>query len=132
MDLTDRLQRPDGHTLWHPWIRKLVHEHLVIDAVCLYPVRFGGQMALDLIDGATLKILIDSEGRHPLPPSAAYQQIIKGIPMATLRADELFYHMRTPRANHIYGFSPVEQIIYTINFALRRAMYKLAYYTEGN
>jgi len=131
-ELTQRFRRPDGRRLWHPWIRKLVHEHLVIDAVCVLPVKTDGGTGLDVIDGATIKVLVDSEGRTPLPPSKAYQQILKGIPAVDFTTDELYYYMRNPRADRIYGFSPVEQIVYTINFAIRRAMYKLSYYTEGN
>jgi len=32
----------------------------------------------------------------------------------------------------IYGYSPVEQIIMTVNIAMRRALHQLQYYTEGS
>lgn len=130
--ITAALHRPDGQLLWHPWIRKLVHEHLVIDAVCVLPRQAEGRTMLDVIDGATIKILIDSEGRRPQPPSKAYQQVLKGLPAIDFTIEELRYYMRSPRADRIYGYSPVEQIIYITNLAVRRAMYKLSYYTEGN
>lgn len=130
--VTAALHRPDGQLLWHPWIRKLVHEHLVIDAICVLPRRAEGRMMLDVIDGATVKILIDSEGRRPQPPSKAYQQVLKGIPAIDFTIEELRYYMRSPRADRIYGYSPVEQIITTVNIAMRRQQFQLNYYTEGN
>ncbi len=36
------------------------------------------------------------------------------------------------RAHKFFGFSPVEQIILTINIGLRRQIHLLNYYTEGN
>ncbi len=130
--VTKWLERPDGQLLWHPWIRKLVHEHLVIDAVCVLPRPGVGHRLLDVIDGATIALKIDSEGRRPQPPSVAYQQILKGLPAIDFTTNELRYYMRSPRADRIYGYSPVEQIIYITNLAVRRAMYKIGYYTEGN
>jgi len=130
--VTRWLARPDGQLLWHPWIRKLVHEHLVLDAVCVLPRKAVGHTLLDIIDGSTIAIKIDSEGRRPPPPSVAYQQVLKGLPAIDFTTDELRYYMRSPRADRIYGYSPVEQIIYITNLAVRRAMYKIGYYTEGN
>ena len=40
--------------------------------------------------------------------------------------------MRNPRTNRVYGFGPCEQIVTTVNIALRRQMSQLAFYTEGN
>jgi len=39
---------------------------------------------------------------------------------------------RNPRPHKVYGYSPVEQIVLTVNVALRRALSQLQYYTEGN
>ena len=36
--------------------------------------------ALEPLDGATVKRVIDGSGRTPLPPQVAYQQVIKGVP----------------------------------------------------
>lgn len=130
--LMDRFARPDGQTIWHAWIRMLVHEILVIDAACILPFKAQGEPALSLINGATIKVLVDAQGRTPFPPTPAYQQILKGLPAIDLTTADLYYYQRSPRVDHLYGYSPVEQIISTINMALRRTMYKLAYYTEGN
>jgi hypothetical protein len=86
----------------------------------------------EVIDGATIKRVIDDMGRTPSPPGVAYQQIIKGVPAIDFTADELVYRPRNLRAHKFYGYSPVEQIIITINLALRRQMFTLTYFTEGN
>jgi hypothetical protein len=36
------------------------------------------------------------------------------------------------RSSRVYGFSPVEQIIMTVNIALRRQIWQLEFYTEGS
>jgi hypothetical protein len=45
---------------------------------------------------------------------------------------DLIYRPRNMRVHKLYGFSPVEQIIMTVNIALRRQMWQLAYFTDGN
>jgi phage portal protein BeeE len=47
-------------------------------------------------------------------------------------ADELLYAPRNVRAHKAYGYSPVEQVQMSVNIALRRQIYQLQYYTEGN
>ena len=128
------LRRPDQVHTWAQWIRMAVEEMLVTDAWTIYPrpTRGGGVYSLDLIDGTTIKPLIDQSGRAPLPPDAAYQQVLKGIPAANFTREELIYAVANPRVNKLYGFSPVEQIITTVNLALKRQLTQLSYYTEGN
>jgi len=84
------------------------------------------------VDGATIKVLIDDQGRTPMPPDPAYQQVLHGVPKADFDRDTLIYLPRNPRTAKIYGFSPVEQIITTVNIALRRQLAQLQYFTEGN
>src|SRR5690606_20846326 len=45
---------------------------------------------------------------------------------------ELLYLMRNRRVHRVYGFSHVEQVITTVLIGLRRQLYQLQYYTEGN
>jgi HK97 family phage portal protein len=128
------LRYPDGLHPWDNWLRTLLEDLLVIDAPTLEP-RFtkGGQLyGLDYIDGATIKRVIDAQGRTPLPPSPAYQQVLYGIPAVDFTRDQLIYWPRNYRTHRIYGFSPVEQIIMTINIALRRQLSQLDYFTAGN
>jgi SPP1 gp7 family putative phage head morphogenesis protein len=125
---------PDKQHTWNRWLRILVEDMLVIDAATVYPrLTAGGELwSLEIYDGATIKPLIDETGRRPLAPDPAYQQYIKGIPAADYTADELLYLPRNERSWKVYGFSPVEQIVTTVNIAIRRQLMQLDFYTEGN
>jgi HK97 family phage portal protein len=128
------LRRPDGHNSWATWLRQLLEELLVTDAVAIYRRRnAAGQLyGLQQIDGATIKRVIDENGMTPAAPDPAYQQILHGLPAVDYTADQLLYLPRNPRIHKLYGFSPVEQVVMTVNIALRRAMAQLNYFTEGN
>lgn len=144
------LQKPDGINSFAQWLRMILEDLFVIDAPALYILRSvgGDLLALQPTDGATIKPLIDDWGRRPtafeielddkgrptgqLLPPVAYQQVLKGMPAVNLRANDLIYRPRNPRTNRVYGYSPVEQIIMTVNIALRRQLFLLNYYTEGN
>ncbi len=133
--LTELFQMPDGEHVWEDWLRMILEDMLVIDAATIFPVSNKGGDAIygfEPVDGATIKRIIDGTGRTPLPPSPAYQQIMKGIQTVEYTRDQLIYRPRNIRTNRIYGFSPVEQIVMTINIALRRQVNTLSYYTEGN
>lgn len=132
--LQEFLAMPDREHDWSTWLRMLLEDLLVIDAPAVYPrMTRGGQVySLDIMDGAMFKRLIGNDGRTPQPPDPAYQQIIKGFPAIDYHRDELLYMPRNPRSNRLYGYSPVEQIIVTVNILLRRQLHKLQYYTEGS
>jgi Phage portal protein/Phage Mu protein F like protein len=128
------LRFPDQEHDWRTWLRMILEDLFVIDAPAIYP-RFtnGGQLyALEPIDGATIKRVIDQTGRTPFPPDVAYQQILKGLPAVDYSRDQLIYVPRNLRTSHLYGYSPVEQVMMTVNIAMRRQLYTLNYYTEGN
>lgn len=143
-------QKPDGFHTWAEWLRMLLEDVFVIDAPTIWKQRtVGGKLfALHPMDGGTIKRVIDDWGRTPTLPVAeldasgkatgkmvpppAYQQVLKGLPAIDYTADELIYKPRNMRTNRAYGYSPVEQIIMTVNIALRRQMFLLSYYTEGN
>jgi hypothetical protein len=133
-EISDFLTYPDKINNWDGWLRMLLEEMLVLDAATIYPrrTRGGGIYSLDVMAGDTIKPVIDEFGRLPEPPSVAYQQIIKGLPAVDYSADELVYQMRNPRANRVYGLSPVAQVIVTVNIALRRQLVQLNHFTEGN
>ena len=124
---------PDKINTHQQWLRMIIEDLLVIDATAIYPRmnRGGGVYSIDLIDPATINRMIDAGGRTPMVPSPAYQQILKGVPAVDYTVDELFYSNRNPRTNKIYGYSPVEQMIMTINMALRRQASQLEYFTSG-
>lgn len=135
IDLYTKLfRRPDRKQFWGDWIREVLEDLLVIDAPAIHVRRtLGGDIySLDQIDGATVKVIIDDAGRAPEPPFAAYQQTLKGMAAVNYSSLDLIYRPRNVRVHKLYGFSPVEQIIMIVNIALRRQMWQLAYFTDGN
>ncbi len=140
--LTRFFERPDGQHCFAIWLRMLLEDLFVIDAPTLWRQRArGGELvALHPLDGATIKRVIDDWGRTPQPfhdkgalvHPVAYQQILKGYPAIDYAARDIIYAPRNPRANRVYGFSPVEQIVMTANIALKRQMFTLSHFTEGN
>jgi hypothetical protein len=130
--ITEFLRQPDREHGWEDWLRMLLEDLFVIDAPALY-VRgtVGGELfALEPVDGATIKRIIDSTGRTPMD-GPAYQQILKGLPAVDYTREELIYKPRNLRTHKVYGYGPVEQIINTVNIAIRRQMFTLNYFTEG-
>ena len=127
-------RRPDGERPFATWLRELLEDLLVLDAPVLElrRNRAGAIIALDVVDGATIKLLFDDTGRRPRPPAPAFEQVIHGRPWKLLTGDELLYLPRNPRPNKAYGYGPVEQIVMTINIALRRQAMQLQHFTEGN
>src|SRR6516225_8816034 len=149
--LTAFWQYPDGITPFATWLRELTDQVLVTDAPAIEPRlnRGGDIIGLDIIDGATIKVLIDDTGRRPRPPAPAFEQIIHGRPWVLLEDgtrtnteegevvsqftdQQLIYFPRNPRADRLYGFSPVEQIVLTINTSIRRGVMQLQHFTTGN
>lgn len=133
-EVEDFFAMPDGENLWQDWLRMISEEMLVTDALSIYPWlnNDGTPFRFNVIDGATIKRNIDELGRTPASPLAAYQQVLKGIVAANYTSDELLYAPRNKRVHKVYGYSPVEQIIMTVNIAIRRSVHQLQYYTEGS
>jgi hypothetical protein len=128
-------EKPDGVVRWSEWVRQLSEDALVIDAVVICPDRagVGGEVrALELLDGATITKLLDERGRTPQDGRVAYQQWVKGLPALDFTSDDLFYVTRNSRTSHVYGYSPVEQLAYFVQVAMRREMFQLKTYTAGN
>ncbi|MDQ1326684.1 MAG: hypothetical protein QG564_1812 [Campylobacterota bacterium] len=126
---------PDKEHNFDEWLRMLIEDLLVIDAPTIYPRKtLGGALhSLEVIDGGTIKRVIDRTGRTPKDGvSPAYQQNIKGMPAVDYTYNELIYKPRNIRSNKIYGYSPVEQVIGTVNILLRKTVNQLEYYTNGN
>jgi hypothetical protein len=135
--------KPDGVTRWKTWLRSLLEDMFVIDAATLYcqRTRSGQLCALQQLDGSTIKRLIDDWGRTPQAYAAAdgtvvyppaYQQVLKGLPAVDYAARDIVYRPRNVRAHRVYGFSPVQQVLMTVNIALRRQLWQLDYFTEGS
>lgn len=133
--LTTFFQKPDGEHHWNAWLRMLLEDLFVIDAVTLHRrrTRGGKIIALDQIDGATMRRVLDDWGRTPENPyDTAYQQILKGLPAINYNGRDVLFRPRNLRVHKIYGYSPVEQLLMTINIGLRRQIFQLNFFTEGN
>ncbi|MEU8968159.1 phage portal protein [Streptomyces monashensis] len=129
------------------WVSKLLEEHLVLDALAIYPRRTYGDdlYALEIIDGSTIKVLRDNTGGRPQPPQPAYQQLLWGFPRGEFvadtdadgsvlngyRSDHLIYKRRNVRTFTQYGYSAVEQALEDIDVWLRRRKWIRDEYTEG-
>ncbi|HZZ87333.1 MAG TPA: hypothetical protein VFE13_03270 [Caulobacteraceae bacterium] len=132
--LTEFWRRPDRVNAFHGWLRMALEDLLAIDAPAFEKRRdrAGRLIGLDVVPGDTIKLLVDETGRTPEPPSPAFQQIIKGRVWADLTTRDLLYAARNRRPGHLLGFSPVEQIVVTIQTIINRQAAQLAYFTEGN
>lgn len=134
-ELTEFFEKPDGEHNWDTWLRMLLEDLFVIDAPTLYNrrTRSGKLLALEPIAGGTIRRVIDDWGRTPEGENAVgYQQILKGMPAINYKNKQIRYRPRNLRNHKIYGYSPVEQILMTINIALRRQIFQLNFFTEGN
>lgn len=140
--LTSFFTKPDGVNRWRPWLRSLLEDKFVLDAATLYLRRNrGGQLiALEQIDGATIKVVLDDWGRTPMPYMIggqifyppAYQQQLAGLPAVNYTVKDIIYRPYNKRVARAYGYSEVEQVITTVHIAMRRQQFQLSYYTEGN
>jgi len=65
--VTDFFQRPDREHNWPQWLRMVVEEMLVIDTACVYPrASRGGELyGFELVDGSTIKRVLDVTAPHP-------------------------------------------------------------------
>ena len=80
--------------------------------------------------GRTPQPYADADGAAVFPP--AYQQVLKGMPAVNYSARDIIYRPRNVRAHRVYGYSPVQQILMTVDIALRRQLWQLDYFTEGS
>jgi len=128
------------------WLMMSLEEILVLDAWAIWPQRtVGGDLyGFQILDGSTIKPLLDERGMRPMAPQAAYQQILYGFPRAEFQvnsddpkadgeftSDDLSYFIRNRRANSVYGSSPVERCLPIADLYLRRQQWLRAEYTDG-
>ena len=126
--------RPDGINPFDAWLNMVLEEVLVTDALTFWPVQERGKelQALEVIDGTTIKPLLDMRGATPRPPMPAYLQIIWGTPQSSYPANTLIYRPLNTKVNSPYGESPIEWVLTTINTAIRKDLSAVGYYAEGN
>ena len=132
-DLVTWWERPDQINDYETWMRMILEDMFVLDAPCVLarPAADGSIWGFQPIDGATINVKTDAWGRPPLT-GTAYQQVLKGMPAVDYSREELIYFPRNPRTNRVYGYSQAEQVILTVNIAMRRQIHQLEYYRSGN
>lgn len=132
--LTQFFKKPDGEHRWDPWISSIIEDHIVLDAVCIFPRRdrAGNIHSLNIIDPATIKKMVDAWGFTPLDGSPAYQQKINGLITSNWAYNELIYSIKNATSNSVHGYSAIEALEKTINLLIRRTQAQLDYFTKGN
>lgn len=128
------------------WLSMALEEILVLDAWAVYPHpdMKGDLHSLEILDGSTIKPLLDDRGMRPANPYPAYQQMLYGFPRGEFLAssddpeqdgafssDELIYRIRNPRTWTPYGYSPVERALPLADIYLRRQQWLRAEFTDG-
>ena len=158
-------KRPDPNYFgFDGFLKALLEQVFVYDALSiLMRPRWGKGLkrgllgsdldCFELVDGATIRPLLDLHGGVPRPPALAWQQYLKGVPRsdfttmwnerdideaglrgaeaAAFRSDQMLYLPTNPRANTPYGFGATEQALIVIMTGLRKQAYQLEYYSEG-
>ena len=128
------------------WLSMALEEILVLDALAIYPHpdMKGDLHSLEILDGSTIKPLLDDRGMRPAAPFPAYQQILYGFPRGeftatsddpeqdgTFSADELIYTIRNRRTFTPYGYSPVERSLPLADIYIKRQQWLRAEFTDG-
>lgn len=128
------------------WLMMAMEEVLVLDAWAVWPQRSvkGDLLGLQILDGSTIKPLIDDRGMRPMPPHPAFQQVLYGFTRSEFAApdeaveadgefssDELSYMIRNRRTHTVYGYGPVERSLNLADIYLRRQQWLRAEYTDG-
>ncbi len=154
-------KRPDpNYHDFQGWLGALLEDVFVVDACSLYvhPTRKKGSGllgsdlgALEVLDGTTIRPLLDVRGGTPRPPNPAYQQYLWGVPrtdlmdiildadiaemdepVAEYRADQLLYLPYTRRTWTPYGFPGIERSIIPVMTGLKKQQFALEFFTEGS
>ena len=154
------MRMPDrGNGLTTPqWLGQLLEEVFVCDAAAIYPrLTNGGDLySLEVLDGSTIKPLLDERGGRPQPPYPAFQQNLWGFPRgeftadvdddgqipaayadgtadvdASAETDILCYFRRVARVRSPYGLSAVEQALTDGALYVKRFKWMFSEYDEG-
>jgi hypothetical protein len=159
--ISDWLEVPDrenGYD-WAQWTGQLMEQRLKYDATAVYGrYSYGGDLlSLWVLDGSTIKPLLNEYGGRPQAPAPAYQQILYGYPRGEFTrgdtdpvtvtvagpggakmettpgfaSDELLYERTIIREATPYGMSACEIALMDGILYLRRQGWMIAEYTEG-
>jgi len=141
-------EQPDKSNglIFADWLNIALEEILVLDAWAVWPQMAvnGDLYGLQILDGGTIKPLIDERGMRPMTPNPAFQQILYGFPRSefaatdenedadgVFTADQLAYMVKNRRTTSVYGYSPVERSLMVADIYLRRQQWLRAEYTDG-
>lgn len=134
------------------WATTLLEEYFVLDALAIYPrMTVGGDIySFEILDGSTVKPLLDEYGRRPMPPNPAYQQILYGFPrgefiadiaqdpqtgedivLGGFKSDRLVYKPHHTRTHTPYGHPAVERALEDGDLWMRRHGWLKSEYTDG-
>ncbi len=113
------------------WLGQSVREALTTDALTYYrmPTRSGDLHSLVQIDGARIKLLIDTQAHL-----VGYQQVLYGFPQSewpVYGSDWIDYVVLNPQVNSAYGLSPMEEIRPLIDLGIFRTLHQMAWYQQG-
>ena len=125
---------PDRETPWDEWLALWLENLLTFDSGPLYKRRDndGRIIGLEVIDGSTIYPLRDENGRRPLAPAPAYQQLIKGQVSTDLTAEDIIMTRFRPQTDSPFGMAPLESLMLTANTDLRFQQHLLELFTEGS
>jgi len=138
---------PQNGLAFVDWLNMALEEIDVLDAWAIWPQStVGGEIrGFQILDGSTIKPLLDDRGMRPEPHvGPAFQQILFGFPRSEFNAgiddeaadgeftsDELAYFVRNRRANSVYGLSPTERCLPLADIYLRRQQWIRSEFTDG-
>ena len=154
-------RRPDPvYSDFSSWFDTILEEIFVTDALSIYVQPALGRTkgllgshigALDLIDGALIRPLVDVRGGPPPPPNPAFQQFLYGVPrvdlmtlllgednpdheglVAEYAGDQLMYLPYNQRTWTVYGQAPIERAIIPVMTGLNKQGYQLNFFQEGS
>lgn len=155
---TELLRRPSFGRTWRGFIREYLEDLFVLDnaSIFLRRNRSGDVIGMTVVDGSTIRPVIDDWGNmpepvifdgRPLPPHfeqfgyevhngiawpVSHQQRLKGAPAVSYTSLSLISKCFNPRPGHAYGLSAVEQVAHTVAVATARSHSQLRYYDEAN
>lgn len=87
------------------------------------------ELQQDLLDAATRPASSPPEGLAGEYQMPSGQPL--GVPGGDTGAPQLYYPVYYPQDDSLYGFSNTEQIILTVNLALKRQQWWTSYFTDG-
>jgi Phage portal protein/ParB-like nuclease domain len=154
-------RRPDPeYADFSSWFDTILEEIFVTDALSIYIQPALGKTkgllgshvgALDLIDGALIRPLVDVRGGSPPPPNPSFQQFLYGVPrvdlmtlllgednpdheslVAEYAGDQLMYLPYNQRTWTVYGQAPIERAIIPVMTGLSKQNYQLNFFQEGS